>query len=172
MRLEKLAFLEINLLNCGMSAQNKELYGIKRQVKNHFDKLNNSVIKHGRIFPFIVAELPNNEKWLIDGYARIALEKRVNKYSYLIEKYDSLIIQAKEKLHVIELYLQNKSSYGSANLTDLRSLLNIINPKEFLEYEKYHDYQILGIIHPNFDFSIMTREEIAEKVNKTKYQII
>jgi hypothetical protein len=180
MRLEELSFNELKFLKSGLDAKNKSVFGIKRQVKLHLDKLEKSINKNGWVFPLIVAELPNKEKWLIDGYARWKKEdpNYLNVgggFAEAAKKLPALIIQAKDLDHVKELYLQNKSSYGTANYEDLKNLLKTkdnINSKEKLMYSEYSQYELPGIDHPNFDLSIMTREEVAKEMLKQKYQII
>jgi len=162
MRLERLALRELNFLDCGVSGKNEELYGIKRHVKLHFMKLENSINDNGWVFPFIVAELPDNKKWLIDGYARWRLETKKNKSACLAKKYDSLIVQAKDLNHVKELYLQCQSRYGSACYPD------------FLALDGEHGYSRYEtcLPAPNFDLTVMTREQIAKMALESKYQIM
>ena len=159
-RLEKLSFNDIKLLDCGINEKERQKqYGIKRQEKTHLGKLDDSINDNGWAFPLIVAELPNKEKWLIDGYARWKLETKKKSTK---KDYDTLIIQAKDLNHAKELYLQCQSRYGTANAVDFRAL----------DGEQGYSRYETGIPHPQFDISIMTREEIAEFVRETKYQII
>ena len=159
MRLEKLAFSDLNLFYCGKDGKGKDLYGIKRHVKLQFMKLNDSLNDNGWVFPLIAAELPNKEKWLIDGYGRWELEK-IKEKEKEIKKYDTLIIEAKDLNHAKELYLQCQSRFGSASVDDFRAL----------DGEHGYSRYETGIPHPQFDISIMTREEIAEALLATKYQ--
>jgi hypothetical protein len=69
--------------------------------------------------------------------------------------------------HVIELYLQCQSNYGTPCFDDFRNLEKEKNTKEYLS-----KYEIPGLVHPNFDLSIMTREEVAQAMLESKYQII
>jgi hypothetical protein len=120
--------------------------------------------------PLIVAELPDKEKYLIDGYARWRWE---NKYigrtvGSSPEKYDAVFIQAKDLDHVKELYLQCQSRYGTANHTDFSELDTIFGTPDKNGYSRYET----GLIPPRFNLSVMTREEIAETMLKTKYQIL
>ena len=162
MRLEKMAIRNIKLLDCGVSLKKEQLYGIKRQVTTQLNKLQTSISDNGWAFPLIVAELPNKEKWLIDGYARVKLEIKKNKYACLSKNYDALVIQAKDLNHVKELYLQCQSRYGSACYPG------------FLALDGEHGYSRYetGLPHPNFDLSVMTREQVAKAILESKYQTL
>jgi hypothetical protein len=162
MRLEKIAISNIKLLDCGVSGKNEKLYGIKRHLKVQLERLNLSIEDNGWVFPFVMAELPNKELWLIDGYARLKKEKKKNKYACLAKKYDSLIIQAKDLNHVKELYLQCQSIHGSVCYPD------------FIALDSKHGYSRYetGLRAPNFDLDLMTREQIAKLCLESKYQIL
>ena len=160
MRLEKLSFDDIRLFECGINErERKKQHGIKRHAKLHFDKLQDSINDNGWTFPFIVAELPNKEKWLIDGYARRKLETKKKSEP---REYDVLIIQATDLNHAKDLYLQCQSRYGTANVIDFRALDGDWG------YSRYET----GIIHPQFDISTMTREDIAAFAHESHYQYL
>lgn len=163
MRLEKLAFSELKFLNAGVSEKKEPIYGIKRHVNLQIQKLSNSIDKYGFKFPIIVAELPNGDKYLIDGYARWRKEDRKKTIGgFALNKHDAVVIEAKDLEEVKELYLQCQSVYGTATWDDFR---------RFEAQTSESDYEIPGIVHPNFDLSIMTREEIAKAMLESKYQL-
>jgi hypothetical protein len=164
LRLEEVSFSNLKFLECGTNAKKEKMYGIKRHVKLQIKKLNNSIEKNGWAFPLIIAELPNGDKYLIDGYARWEREDK-NKLTggFGIKKYPALIVKAKDLNHAKELYLQCQSNYGTCCWEDFR---NFESPEGEVEYE------LPGLAHPNFDLSIMTREDVAKAVLDKKYQII
>ena len=185
LRFEKVSFNELKFLECGINAKEKKVYGIKRHVKVQLDKLNASIKKHTWLLPLIVAELPTKEKYLIDGYARWRLEDPDHRYAGITgnggegsggfvinaRKHDAVIIPVRDLNQTKELYLQCQSSYGSSNWTDFEKLWS----KEEWENKtatSESDYEIPGLVHPNFDLSVMTREQVAEEMLKQKYQII
>lgn len=195
MRLEEVIFGELIPLNCGADIKKQPLKGIKRQEKLHITKLDDSLKTNGWVFPIFVAEIPEidpktekNKRYLIDGYARWKREdsQQLTQAGFGLKKYPALIFQARDYRHVIELYLQCQSNYGSANHVDLRSLLLPLIREEYkndpendpntiptqLERGDYTRWEIPGIVHPNFDLSVMTREEIAKLALQSKYQII
>jgi hypothetical protein len=164
MKLEEVSFSQLKFLETGINAKNEKMYGIKRHVKAQIEKLKNSINKNGFVFPLIVAELPTGEKYLIDGYARWKVEdpnKLVGGFS--LKKSPALILPAKDLENVKELYLQCQSKYGTCTWDDFRNLDS--NSGEV-------EYEIPGLTHPNFDLSIMTREQVAAAVLGSKYQII
>jgi hypothetical protein len=164
LKLEEVSFSSLKYLECGKNAKNEKMYGIKRHVKLQLEKLRNSITKNGFVFPLVVAELPNGDRYLIDGYARWEHEDK-NKFigGFAIKKYPALIVKAKDENHIKELYLQCQSNYGSCCWEDFRNLDSPIGEVE---------YELPGLAHPNFDLSIMTREEVAKAVLGSKYQII
>ena len=161
MRLEKLSFSELKFLVCGIDEKHGKLYGCKRQVKTFLDKLDNSIKSDGWAFPIIVAELPNGDKYLIDGYARWKLEckkRKKLKRVYSI-KHDALVIEARDLNHVKELYLQCQSRYGTASSVDFKALGSEHG------YSRYE----LGISRSNFDLSVFTREEVEKIMLESRY---
>ena len=168
MRLEKLAFSELIFFECFDESREEMFLGIKRHAKNHLEKLGTSIKENGWGFPLIVAELPNGDKYLIDGYARWRLEEK-EKESYgfsvdfIVIKHDAVVIQAKDLNHAKELYLQWQSQHGTANWADFKSLNSGTSESR---------YEIPGMVHPNFDLSVMTREDLAQALLETKYQIL
>jgi hypothetical protein len=164
LRLEEVSFSNLKFLESGTNTKKEKMYGIKRHVKLQITKLKNSIEDNGWVFPIIVAETPDKNKYLIDGYGRWESEDK-NKIvgGFGLKKYPALIIQAKDEDHVKELYLQCQSNYGTCCWEDFRNL----NSKQ-----GEVRYELPGLAHPNFDLSIMTREEVAQAVLGSKYQII
>jgi hypothetical protein len=164
LRLEEVSFSNLKFLESGINAKKEKMYGIKRHVKLQIEKLRNSIESNGFVFPLIVAELPNGDLYLIDGYARWENEDKKKLIGgFGIKKYPALIIKAKDINHVKELYLQCQSNYGTCCWEDFRGLNNETGEVR---------YELPGLTHPNFDLSIMTREEVAAAVLGSKYQII
>jgi len=170
-RLEEVSFNELKFLDCSEKEDEKKMrkqmkngekrYGIKRHKKSQFDKLNRSIKKNGWVFPLIVAELLNKEKYLIDGYARWKIEdKNQNTSGFKLIKHPAIIIQAKDLDHVKELYLQCQSSYGSPSLKAFRAL----------SAEQEHTQYETGLITPNYDLDVMTRDDVARAALESHYQ--
>ena len=168
MRLEKLGFNELKFFECHDEDRGETFFGIKRQAKLHLDKLDASINDNGWAFPLIAAELPNKDKYLIDGYARWGLEEREKKsYDFPVDfletnKHDALVIPAKDLAHAKELYLQCQSRYGTANIVDFK---NLDGTDGYSRYET-------GLVPPRFDLSTMTREELARAMLDSEYQIL
>jgi hypothetical protein len=163
-KLEEVSFSSLKFLESGTDFKKEKVYGIKRHVRLQLDKLRNSINDHGWVFPLTVAELPNGDRYLIDGYARWEMEdSKKLQGGFGIKKYPAVIVPAKDLDHVKDLYFQLQSNYGTCTWDDFR---NLDGKKGEVTYE------LPGLTHPNFDLSIMTREQVAEAVLGSKYQII
>jgi hypothetical protein len=164
LKLEEVSFSNLKFLECGINARKEKMYGVKRHVKLQLEKLRNSIKDNGWLFPITVAEIPNGDRYLIDGYARWEIEDaKKTTGGFGIRKYYAIIVPANDLNHVKELYFQIQSNYGTPTWDDFRNLNGLKGEVS---------YELPGLTHPNFDLSIMTREDVAQAVLGSKYQII
>ena len=164
MTIEQVAFNDLKVFKTSDDKRGKPVYGIKRHAPLHLEKLKKSIETYGFIFPIVVAELPNKDRWLIDGYARWEIEigkKLVGGFG--LKKYPAVIIPVKDEQFAKVMYLQLQSCYGTCCWEDFRNLDSETGAV---------DYELPGMPHINFDLSAMTREEVAEYVLSSKYQVL
>ena len=118
----------------------------------NFEKLKQSILKHGITFPFFVWQ-SNGENYILDGTQRDRVLKRMSDEGYEIPLLPCALIQAKDRREAAEKILLISSQYGkmtnnsledflAENDLDLSELQNELElPSIDLEFFRDSDFQ-------------------------------
>jgi ParB-like chromosome segregation protein Spo0J len=107
--------------------------GLKELSDASFEKLKQSILKHGITFPFFVWQ-SEGENYILDGTQRDRVLKRMADDGYEIPPLPCALIQAKDRQEAAEKILLISSQYGRMTEWSLQDFL-AENDLNFLELQ-------------------------------------
>ena len=107
--------------------------GLKELSDASFEKLKQSILKHGITFPFFVWQ-SEDENYILDGTQRDCVLKRMADDSYEIPPLPCALIQAKDRKEAAEKILLISSQYGTMTNQSLQEFLTE-NDLDFLQLQ-------------------------------------
>jgi hypothetical protein len=94
----------------------RDLQGdLKTITKDNLEKLKESIMQYGFVFPFFVWIDDNNEYWIHDGHQRQKALQALERENVIIPKLPYARITADSKKEAAELLLMLNSRYGEFN---------------------------------------------------------
>jgi len=107
--------------------------GLKELTDANFEKLKQSILKHGITFPFFVWQSDDNS-YILDGTQRDRVLKRMADDGYEVPQLPCALIQAKDRKEAAEKILLISSQYGQVTDEGLYEFLST-NDLDFGELE-------------------------------------
>jgi hypothetical protein len=129
--------------------------GLKELSDANFEKLKQSILKHGITFPFFVWQSEGNN-YILDGTQRDRVLTRMAEEGYEVAPLPCALIQAKDRKEAAEKILLISSQYGKMTNNSLEDFLaendldlpeledELELPSINLEYFRDADFQAVG----------------------------